>query len=179
MALSDRLITDRLILRHFVQADAHRVQELIGNWNVASMLAKVPHPYPDGAAKEWIATHIAARANRTGFQFAIEHDAELIGAMTLVASTSPDAMVLGYWIGEPFWGKGFATEAGCRIVRFAFQELDLALLHADYQMVNQNSGKVLYKLGFRDTGQEMRFSLARGCEVATAIVELTRHEAGF
>jgi RimJ/RimL family protein N-acetyltransferase len=179
MGVSERLNTDRLILRHFARADAPRVQEFCGNWNVASMLAKVPHPYPDGAAKEWIATHIAARANRTGFQFAIEHDAELIGAMTLEASTSPDAMVLGYWIGEPFWGKGFATEAGRRIARFAFQELDLALLHAGYQMVNQNSGKVLYKLGFRDTGQEMQLSLARGCEVATVTMELTRQEAGF
>lgn len=179
MTLSKRLITDRLILRHFVLADAPRVQELCGNWNVVSMLAMVPYPYPDGAAEEWIATHEAARANMTSFQFAIEHNSVLIGAITIAPSASSETKELGYWLGEPFWGKGFATEAGHRIVDFAFEELNLALLCSGYQVVNQNSGRVLRKLGFSDAGREMRLSLARGCEVETALVELTRREAGF
>jgi len=179
MSESERLITDRLILRHITLDDAPCVQEHCGNWNVASKLSRVPHPYPDGAAREWIITHAEARAKMTGFPFAIVKDGSLVGVIGIEAMDIPNAMEVGYWLGEPYWGNGYATEAGQRVVRFAFEELNLVLLQAIYFLDNPASGHTLSKLGFRKTGEETRFSLARGCELAGARLELTRQEAGF
>ncbi len=179
MGLSEQLVTERLILRRLTLADAPSIQEHCGNWNIASKLSRVPHPYPDGAAEIWIAAHDAARAEMTGFYFAIEQGATLIGVINLETMKIPNAMEISYWLGEPFWGNGYVTEAGHRIVRFAFEELYLAFLHSGYFVDNLASGHVLSKLGFRKTGEEMRLSLARGCRVATVLAELTRQEAGF
>lgn len=200
MALNERLITDRLILRHFTLADAPRVHELCDNWNVASKLARVPHPYPVRAAEDWISGHPEARAKGADYPFAISHGAKLIGAIGIQATdNTPEhylqgdgvaksdstslghglVMEIGYWLGEPYWGNGFATEAARRMVRFAFEELGLTALQAGYLVDNPDSGRVLRKLGFRHTGEEMSWCLARRCEVESTQMELTRQEAGF
>lgn len=179
MVQSERLITDRLILRHFTLADAGRVQELCSNWNVASKLSRIPHPYPKGAAESWINGHDDGRANMAGFPYAICLGATLIGAISVETEEHHEGMEFGYWLGEPFWGNGFATEAGHRLVHFAFEELNLALLQAGFFVDNPASGHVLRKLGFRHTGEEKRSCLARGCEVSATVLQLTRQEAGF
>jgi RimJ/RimL family protein N-acetyltransferase len=63
--------TDRLLLRPFRLADAKRVQQLAGDWDVAKMLARLPHPYPDGEAEAWIATHDQTRAAGSAYPFAV------------------------------------------------------------------------------------------------------------
>ena len=67
-----------------------------------------------------------------------------------------DGFEFGYWLGKPFWGLGYATEAAQRLVRFAFDELGLRRVHAGWFHDNPASGHVLAKLGARHNGSRMR-----------------------
>jgi len=78
---------------------------------------------------------------------------------------------MGYWIARPYWGLGFATEAGRQLVRIA-RAMQLPKLTAGHFLDNPASGAVLRKLGFRPTGQiAQRYSVARGRDVACALFE--------
>jgi RimJ/RimL family protein N-acetyltransferase len=81
---------------------------------------------------------------------------------------------LGYWLGEPYWGKGYATEAGRRVARFAFEELGATQLLSAYMHDNPASGRVLVKLGFLCTHDETRPCVSRAQEVLHHRMALTR-----
>lgn len=170
------LAGEKLTLRPFRLEDAPRVQELVSNWNVASMVARIPHPYPDGAAEEWIAGHNERRAAGDSWPFAIETKrAGLVGTIG-VGTTERGSMEIGYWIGEPYWGKGIASEATRVLVEFAFDILGTARLEAEYFKDNPASGRILTKVGFKVTGEEKRFCLARGEELDCVTLELRAPE---
>lgn len=153
------LTTRLLTLRPFVPADAGRVQQLAGSRLVAATVPVIPHPYEDGMAEGWIASHPAGWRERKTVNFAIERPSptggqgELVGAVSLVIGPySPRTAELGYWIGHPYWGHGYATEAAAEVVRFGFETLDLLRIHASYMAGNEASGRVLEKLGFQPEG---------------------------
>lgn len=158
------LTTDRLTLRPLRQDDAPVIQREFGNWKVARMTSRVPYPYPDGLAEDWIAGQRSKRADGTAFNFGIAHDGALIGVIG-VEQRSPGAFELGYWIAEPWWGRGLATEAVERMVAFAFDDLELVELAAAHFADNPASGRVLAKCGFRYTGTKSDWSRARGSDV--------------
>jgi len=165
-----------LRLRPFALNDAPRVQELANNWNIASMVARMPFPYPDGAAEEWIGSHPAARASGDGWLFAIEAtSSELVGAAGL-SRTGDGPYELGYWIGEPYWGQGIATRAARLLVRFAFDVLGTDKLTSSHFKENPASGRVLTHVGFRQTGEDSRFCVARGKNVDCIEFELHASE---
>ncbi len=159
-------------LRPFTLEDAPRVQELVSNWNIASMVARIPHPYPEGAAEEWISGHNEHRAAGDHWPFAIQAGAELVGAVGL-SRTKNEPFEIGYWIGEPYWGRGFASEAARVLVEFGFDILGLNRLVSGHFKENLASGRVLQKVGFHKTGEEKRFCLARGEELDCIALELT------
>jgi RimJ/RimL family protein N-acetyltransferase len=147
------LTTERLTLRPFTLADAPDVQRLAGEHAVADTTLHVPHPYLDGMAERWIATHAPNRANGSGVVFAItaSSDAALVGAISLDAIAGHGAS-LGYWIALPYWGRGYCTEAGHAVLRYAFETLDLHRVHAIHLCRNPASGRVMQKLGMRHEG---------------------------
>lgn len=170
------LAGEKLTLRPFTLEDAPRVQELVSNWNVASMVARIPHPYPDGAAEDWINSHNEHKAAGDSWPFAIEtKKAGLVGTIGL-GKTEIGSMEIGYWIGEPYWGKGIASEAARVLVEFSFDILGLDRLVSGHFKDNPASGRVLTKTGFRETGEEKRFCLARGEELDCITLELTAPE---
>ena len=142
------LKTERLLLRPPTMADAPQIQRLAGAREVALNTLHIPHPYPDGAAEAWIAKH----GTTPEIVFAIEHEDQLIGAIGLVPESGHDRAELGYWIGVPFWGKGFATEAGKAMLRFAFDEHGLHRVTAQVFSRNAASARVLQKIGMRCEG---------------------------
>ena len=81
---------------------------------------------------------------------------------------------IGYWLGRPFWGRGYATEACGRAVAWAFDELKAETLNAGWFHDNPASGRVLTKLGFRAAGEEERSCFSRGGPVACHLVALDR-----
>lgn len=145
------LTTARLVLRPFILADAPCVQRLAGDRAIADTTLAIPHPYPDGAAEKWIATHAPGFAEGTQATFAITLPPEgtLAGAAGLTISPGLAQAELGYWIAVPFWGRGFATEAARAVVDFGFEKLGLHRIQARHFTRNPSSGRVLQKLGMR------------------------------
>lgn len=173
--MDHRLNTERLLLRPFRLADAVAVAALCDNWNVARMVSRVPYPYGRDLAEAWIASHAAARAAGEEYDFCLELDGEPIGAVGL-RQTGDDVYELGYWLGEPWWGRGFATEAARRVVRFAADDLDVAKLTSGHFVDNPASGYVLEKCGFRYVGDSMADCAARGEKVLHRCLELVFNE---
>lgn len=154
--MTKQLRTERLLLTPFHTDDAARVAALAGNRKVARMTARIPHPYPEELARQWIAEQVLG----DGFRCTIRFEEELVGAVGL-ERTAPEQHELGYWIGEPWWGMGIATEAAGRIVRFAAEDLGARVLNAGYLCDNPASGRVLAKCGFVLAGEAMQWCEAR------------------
>ena len=147
------LTTERLLLRAFTLADAPDLQRLLNTREVALNTLRIPFPYPDGEAERWISTHDEAfqRGDMT-FAITTAEDQGLVGAIGLHSKPDHDRAEIGYWIGLPFWGKGFATEAASAVLRHAFETLSLHRIYAMHFTRNPASGRVLQKIGMRHEG---------------------------
>jgi [ribosomal protein S5]-alanine N-acetyltransferase len=147
------LTTDRLVLRPFARTDAPLVQRLAGEREVALNTEHIPHPYPDGAAVAWIETHQEKFDAAGEIVFAIDLRGDgLIGAIGIIPNRAHDRAEIGYWIGKPFWNKGYASEAAAAVIRFGFEELKLNKIVAVHFSRNPASGRVMQKNGMRHEG---------------------------
>lgn len=147
------LRTNRLVLRPFERSDARTVQRLAGERAIADTTLAIPHPYPDGVAEAWIATHAAGFADGSQATFAMTlTDGEVVGAIALHIAPAHSRAELGYWVAVPHWNRGFATEAARALVGFAFSDLHLHRIQARHLTRNPASGRVLVKLGMRFEG---------------------------
>lgn len=124
-------------------ADAARVSLLAGDYDVACMTGTIPHPYSEQMAGEWLT---GARAGEEGVVFMIERDGTLIGC-TGYRAFDADHAELGYWIGKPYWGNGYATEAVRALIAHAFDADGFAYLKAGHFADNPRSERILRKLG--------------------------------
>ena len=143
------LTTDRLRLRAFELADAAQVTELAGHHAIADTTLTIPHPYEDGMAEQWIGTHGEAYDKGEGLSFAItvRESGALVGAIGIHLAPTHDRAEMGYWIGKPYWGRGYATEAARAVMAYGFDELDLNRVQACHFPRNPQSGRVMQKLG--------------------------------
>ena len=151
------LTTERLTLRSFNPGDAAAVQRLAGNYNVSKSTLNIPHPYENGMAEEWISTHEKAWESKTGLVYAItlSNTNQLVGAISL-HDIDDSQGELGYWIGEPYWGKGYCTEAARAFVEFLFENLGLSIIHAEHLTSNPASGRVMENIGMRQVRREYK-----------------------
>jgi ribosomal-protein-alanine N-acetyltransferase len=156
---------ERLRLRPFTLADAPDVARLAGDALVAETTLNIPHPYPPGAAEAWIGAHRAEWERGTALNLALERreDGVLLGAIGLGINADHASAEVGYWIGVPYWGSGYATEAARALIAYAFDELGLNRLYAYHVTGNPASGRVMQKAGMRLEG-ELRQNLRKGGE---------------
>jgi ribosomal-protein-alanine N-acetyltransferase len=143
------LRTARLLLRRFEASDAPRIVQLAGEREVALNTMHIPHPYPPRAAEEWIA--LQQKLEDGSVNFAID-DGELAGGIGLRTQREFERAEIGYWIGSPYWGRGYATEAVAEVIRYGFEELKLNRIYAGYFSRNAASGRVLEKNGMTREG---------------------------
>jgi len=148
------LTTERLVLRPLRRSDAGDVRRLAGSRAVAEAALHIPHPFEDGVAEAWIAEVRARHEEGRGVAFAVtlRSDGSLVGAIGLSEIEPSHRAELGYWIGEPFWGRGYATEAAHPVLAFAFERLGLIRVHANHLARNAASARVLQKIGMRHEG---------------------------
>ena len=149
------LHTERLLLRPFTLADAPAVQRLLGTAHeIAATTASIPHPYLDGMAEQWIAARQTALEDGTHVAYALifREGGELIGSIGLHPEAQHRRAELGYWVGVPFWGQGYCTEAAAEILRYGFGELDLHRMVARHFKRNPASGRVMQKIGMTQEG---------------------------
>jgi ribosomal-protein-alanine N-acetyltransferase len=148
------ITTERLLLRPYTLDDAPELQRLIGEWDVAKTLMSVPHPYPDGAAEEFI-NRQHERAEKGEFQFAITHrkDGYLIGGIGFhQVDREAERAEIGYWIAKPYWNNGYGTEAARAVVKFGFEVMKLNRIHAAHFSNNPASGRIMQKIGMKYEG---------------------------
>ena len=149
------LHTDRLVLRPFRLSDAPRVRELAGAREVAESTLTIPHPYPEGEAEAWIASHEPAF---------MTDDENLVGAVGVNLEGDTGIAELGYWVGVPYWGMGYATEAARSVMDYGFESLALRRLWARAFVRNPASSRVLEKVGMRHEGT-LRASICKDDEL--------------
>lgn len=143
------LETQRLRLRPFSLTDAGTVQALAGARQVAATMLNVPHPYENGMAEAWIQTHAPGYEadEQATFAQTLVPTEELVGAVGLRINRLHGRAELGYWVGVPFWNRGYATEAARAMLRFGFEDLELNRIFAQHLVRNPASGRVMQKAG--------------------------------
>lgn len=148
------LTTERLTLRPFYLSDAKDVERLAGDISIADTTLNVPHPYEDGMAEGWIQTHASKYKSGELAAFAVVDNfrGNLLGTVGLTISPQFNRADLGYWIGVPFWGKGYCTEASRCLIDFAFNVLNLHRVTAYHLARNPASGRVMEKIGMTKEG---------------------------
>ncbi|MCG3863493.1 MULTISPECIES: GNAT family N-acetyltransferase [unclassified Photobacterium] len=142
------LTTDRLILRPLQLSDTTKIQQLAGNIDIANSTISVPHPYSDGMAGKWIGKHLAGWLTQHSAIFAItlKSNHQLIGCAGLENIQNGSGQ-LGYWIGVPYWGNGYCTEAVERIKDFGFKRLQLKHIYGRHSKSITAPAKVMLKVG--------------------------------
>ena len=141
------LETERLCLRAPRLGDAKLIAALINDRRIAENTTRIPHPYSVADAREWIG---AANTIDGEESFVITMAGEIIGGCGL--QNRGGVLEIGYWLGVPFWGNGYATEAARALIDHAFGDHDYEALVAGARISNPASRRVLEKCGFQWTG---------------------------
>ncbi|MFA5955052.1 GNAT family N-acetyltransferase [Hyphomicrobium sp.] len=160
--------TARLNLRTVLHDDAARIAALAGDWDVASMTGRIPFPYSEQAANQWV-----DGVSEQEEVFGIDLDGGLIGICGFTLDESGDAE-LGYWIGKPYWGQGYATEAARAVMTHGFSKLGVRRFVCKHLTGNEASARVIQKLGFRYTGTSTGWCEARQCDLPALTYERRR-----
>ena len=153
------LITERLVMRAPRESDIPALVQIADNLHVAQMLARMPHPYGEAEARAFIAL---SGQKQPGASYALT----LAGTGTFIGcaglNVKDRGLELGYWIGEPYWKRGYATEAAHALVDLAFRSTGIQVLHVSVRVINPASRRVIHKCGFQYAGQGMMNSIVSG-----------------
>jgi len=156
------LVTERLVLRPPHEDDRSDLIALAGNRRIAEMLARMPHPYGEAEADAFISGKVAQNGE-CQYAVTLADNGAFLGAAGLMPSRAgAGTLEIGYWIGEPHWGKGYATEAAHALVDLAFRATEIDVLHAGCRPINAASRRVIQKCGFQHSGQGLLDTLMAG-----------------
>ena len=161
MARLPEIRTERLRLIPLSPMDAADITLLITEWDVIRMLARPPYPYTVDDARAYL-----ARAKDWPWEYAIYAD-RFLGVVGITGH-------LGYWLGKPFWGQGYMTEAAGGLIDAYFARARSERIVSGAFSDNPGSQRVLSKLGFKVTGRSRQWCHARGGEVDHIDMDLTR-----
>jgi len=146
--------TNRLLLRLFKETDAPEVTKLCNNYNLYKNTLYLPYPYSIEDALSWMKNHLDNFNGNKSYEFAITDKVtgKLLGAIALTNHQKFYNGEIAYWVGEKYWGNGYATEAAIGILQFAFIEKNYHKVFARYFDSNLASGKVIEKIGMKKEG---------------------------
>lgn len=142
------VVLGEVTVRDLEIADAPSFARYADNPRVAANLRDTfPHPYGLADAEVFLGRMVREEPRTV---FAIATDTEAIGAigLTLGEDVHRFTAELGYWLAEPFWGRGIMTAAVRAVVEHGFSELGLHRIHAEPFAGNAASARVLEKAGF-------------------------------
>jgi len=145
--------TERLSARPMQPSDALRVTQLFQDKELAWNLARAPWPYTLADAENWLKLAEQQWQTDSEYPFAVIKDDTLIGSCGLMQiDKTENIWEIGYWIGKPYWGQGYVTEAAKGLLGWAEREKSITRLVSGHIFDNPASGKVLTKLGFEHAG---------------------------
>lgn len=168
------LETTRLRLRPYTEADIAELVPLIGTREVAATTLRIPHPYTEQDARAFIA--IAQEPGKLWLAITLRSDGRQIGGVGLRIDQQHQHAELGYWLAVPYWGKGYATEAGREMVRHGFEDLGLHRIFASHFKHNPASGRILLKLGMCHEGCQRHHLRKWDQFVDSELYGMLRHE---
>jgi RimJ/RimL family protein N-acetyltransferase len=147
-----RLEGRRCVVRAWTMKDADALTRHANNINVARQLRdRFPHPYTIDAARAFLKHAISTEPPTN---FAIQVDQDAIGGIGFLRGSDVErySAEIGYWLSEPYWGQGIATEAVVLVTEYAFRRLNMLRLFALPFADNVASTRVLEKAGYAREG---------------------------
>lgn len=142
------LQTKRLLLRQFRPSDAKQLEKLAGAIEIADTMISVPHPLPPEFAQQWI-----DRSGPSRFAVCSRESGVLVGCAELRDIDREHLQAeISFWVGAPFWGRGYASEAATALVHHGFNSLGLNRIYAFHMARNPASGRVLLRSGMKEEG---------------------------
>lgn len=158
------LHTARLLLRPLRRDDIPALLPLIGAREVAATTLRIPHPYTPADADRFLeyTDQVWEKGEGARFGVFLRDGERLLGGIGLQANREHRHAELGYWIGVPFWGQGYCTEAVRELLKYGFEVLELQRIFATHFVNNPASGRILQKLGMQHEGTLRRHILKWG-----------------
>jgi ribosomal-protein-alanine N-acetyltransferase len=150
MSTRPTLETARLRLRPYTGADIPDLLRLIGTREVAATTLRIAHPYTEQDARDFL--QLSKDPDKLWLAITLRSDGRQIGGIGLRMDQQHQHAELGYWLGVPFWGHGYATEAAREILRYGFETLALHRIFASHFKHNPASGRILTKIGMKYEG---------------------------
>ncbi len=150
-----KIETSRLFLTELRANDIPQIVEYASNEKMAAFTLNLPSPYSEEDAIFWVNLANQGFKNGTNYIFGIrlKSNGHFIGGIGLTVEKRFNRAEVGYWIAEPFWNKGFATEATKAIIKYAFKELASNKITSHYLVGNPASGKVMGNSGMCKEGE--------------------------
>jgi [ribosomal protein S5]-alanine N-acetyltransferase len=148
------LDTRHLVLRPYSSADIPDLVRLAGAREIAATTLRIPHPYREQDAVDFVAAcqPDADAGQSVRFAITLRDTGGFCGGVGMRLELDHYRAELGYWLGVPYWGRGYATEAGQAMLRYGFDTLGLHRIYAQHVRENPASGHVLKKIGMRYEG---------------------------
>jgi len=174
MTNAPTLETARLRLRSYCEDDIAELLPLIGTREVAATTLRIAHPYTEQDARVFFA--LAQESDKVWLAVTLRSDGRLIGGIGLRIDEPHRHAELGYWLGVPYWGKGYATEAAREMLRYGFNDLRLHRIFASHFKQNAASGRILKKLGMRYEGCQREHLRKWDQFVDSELYGILRHE---
>ncbi len=146
--------SSRLFYRPFEKPDAKAIHTFLQDKDIADNTLTIPYPYEAGMAEEWISTH-EERFEQGDYVYAVilKNEKQLIGAIDFIVDEEYQHANVGYWLGKPYWGKGYGTEMLSRMIQFGFEDLNLHRIYGEYFDFNLASSRIMEKNGMRYEGR--------------------------
>ncbi|MFP5514639.1 MAG: GNAT family N-acetyltransferase [Alphaproteobacteria bacterium] len=175
----DSVTTPRLLLRAFRHEDVPDFVPLIGAWEVARWLARVPHPYTAADGHNWVELAARNHADHAALAFLAVRTADgvPIGSVGLQADHDrPDGGEIGYWVGMPYHRAGYGLEMVTAMLGVGFGPLGLSRIWAATDPDNLPSQALLRKAGLLQRGERRQEFPARGRSMSAPCFEITAAE---
>ncbi len=176
MITAPEIVTERLLLKPLVSADADQIQQVFPRWEIVRyLIASVPWPYPPGAAQHYVDNvALAAVKEGRGWFWTLrrkEKEQELIGVICLMATEDNNR---GFWLVPEWQGRGYMSEACEAVTDFWFNVLKREVLRAPKAAANQRSVKLSQRRGMRLVRRDKAQYVAG--ELDSELWEITRGE---
>lgn len=155
--------TLRLVLRKPHLGDVPRMARLANDSAVALMTGRLPFPYGESDAADFVRYQDEARIAGKELAFAIEcrETGAFLGCIGL-RFPKREIAEIGYWLGQPHWGQGLATEAARALIDHGFSTLPLTSITGECRVINEASRRVMEKCGLRYVNSGLQHAPARG-----------------
>lgn len=176
--MRDLIQTNRLKLRKLTMDDAPIMAKLMNDPDILRMTTSLAPILFTLSADFWVMRQLSQWQRGLGNAYAITRQGDqLMGIMDLFSNHNKNREI-GYWIGKPFWGHGFITEAAEALIAESFSSLPIPYIEAGYFSDNPSSGHILNKLGFvPENNNDNVLSIARGKRAAGIKLRLHRKTA--